>query len=198
MKLLAGFIASSLPWLVILPSSYACSIAPDYLPNEIGHSGVVMGNIVEDAETIIYGELTQTSAQTSFSMKVKKSVKPSRNIFFDRERKINFNKVSQYYLLKGTDKAAFKNPKEIYDYLSLFLESKSNTKEDTQRKGYGGLISSISHGSDCERIVVAFDDQKYLTFLNENDAVMAILPVVSTRTMNPKNLIHNLDKYLDN
>ena len=193
MRLLVGIITASL--ITMTGVSHACSIPPQYLPSEYGSDNIKLGNVVKRADKIILGKYIKINNSDDYIFNVSKSLKPDRKIFFKRKEKISFTNVKQKYLYEGVDDNPFVSTDDLFHFINS-LKSNSQNYSKLQY-GVGGVLSGISHGSDCERFVMMFDGQQYLTFLDAKNVAIAQFGVGSANVMNVKALLSKIDSTLN-
>ena len=192
MRLLAGITFAG--FLTLNGVSHACTIPPEYLPSEFGSDDIELGNIVKRAKKIVLGKYIEINKSEGFTLSVSKSLKPDRKFFFKRKEKIPFTNVKQRYLHEGLDDNAFVSAENLYNFISGL---KSNSQYSSNLKyGVGGILSGISHGSDCERFVMMFDGQQYLVFLDSENLAIAQFGISSENTLNLKALLTKIDSAL--
>ena len=193
MRLLVGIITASL--ITMTGVYHACSIPPQYLPSEYGSDNIKLGNVVKRADKIILGKYIKINNSDDYIFNVSKSLKPDRKIFFKRKEKISFTNVKQKYLYEGVDDNPFVSTDDLFHFINS-LKSNSQNYSKLQY-GVGGVLSGISHGSDCERFVMMFDGQQYLTFLDAKNVAIAQFGVGSANVMNVKALLSKIDSTLN-
>ena len=192
MRLLAGIIFAG--FLTLSGISHACTTPPKYLPSEFRSDDIELGNIVKRADKIVLGKYIGINKSEGFTLSVSKSLKPDRNFFFKRKEKVLFTNVKQRYIHRGLDDNAFVSAEDLFRFISVL---KSNSQYSSNLKyGVGGILSGISHGSDCERFVMMFDGQQYLVFLDSENLAIAQFGISSENTLNLKALLTKIDSAL--
>ena len=189
MRLLTSIALAS--FLTISGVGHACTLAPDYLPQEFGSDGIVLGNIVERADKIMLGRYTKSKNTDGYVLNVSRSFKPTRRFSFNQTEDLSFNNVKQKYFYYGLDKNAFVSADTLLGLLEA-LRSNYEISAKTQY-GVGGILSGISHGTDCERFVLVFDNQEYLVFLDNERSVIAQFAINSETFGNVNTLLKRVN-----
>ena len=174
--------------------SHACTFAPKYLSQEFGSDNVVLGNFVERADKIVLGKFASTNTSKNYIFNVSKSIKPDRQFFFKRKETLSFSNVKQKYFYEGLDDHTFVSADDLLRFIEIL---KSNGQYLPELKyGVGGVLSGISHGSDCERFVIVFDNQQYLVFLDNKKTVIAKFAIDLETFGNIKTLLKEINSSL--
>ena len=169
----------SLSVLYVLASwsfAEACSISPEYYPSEYDSKNTQARSLIKDSVSIITGHFIKTKKNRPLKFKINHSIKPNKQPFFFKIKKVEFLDVKNisFYKDKKDDSNQFTDVSTLETLLDYYSAKPVEPMVSNYLANYwGGPLAGIYHGSDCERFVHIYKDDEYILFLNEDNTINA-------------------------
>jgi len=151
----------------------ACGVAPTYYPNEIGLEPTTIRNIFKDSDRIALGKFIETKNNEKLIFNAEKSFKPSSKIFSNHKMNIQFNDVKNIHYFNRSDTSENQDNRLLETILTTYETQPTLILPANNQASWGGVLSNIHHGADCERASIIHLEQAYLVFLDDDKIIQA-------------------------